>query len=149
MKKILITSLIIITSLLLYSFRENETKTLYGISIDNLIDTTIVKVTIYWGYKKSNITADGFKFRAHDGGKHKIIAVSRDLLKVYPLGSKVIVSGTGILDGIYTVKDKMAKRWTNKIDILVNKNYDLVSFKDIKLIKIDPGMEFIIPESES
>ncbi|WP_297795897.1 hypothetical protein [uncultured Eudoraea sp.] len=45
----------------------------------------------------------------------KCIAVSRDLLeKGIAHNTRVKISG---LDGIYLVKDKMNKRWKNKIDI--------------------------------
>lgn len=136
MKKLLIIASIAISSVLFYSFSENNA--LFGINHDKLKDTTEVKATIYWGYKKLNTTADGFKFKAKDGGTHRIIAVSRDLLKLYPLGTKVIVLNAGKLDGIYTVKDKMGKQWKKKIDILVNRNYELVSFKKVQLIKVMP-----------
>ncbi len=46
----------------------------------------------------------------------KIIAVSRDLITRYGItnGSRVRISG---LKGIYTVRDKMNKKWRKKIDI--------------------------------
>ena len=46
----------------------------------------------------------------------KIIAVSRDLITRYGItnGKKVRISG---LSGIYTVRDKMNKKWRRKIDI--------------------------------
>jgi LysM repeat protein len=46
----------------------------------------------------------------------KVIAVSRDLIYKYGItnGSKVRISG---LPGIYTVRDKMNKKWRRKIDI--------------------------------
>ena len=51
----------------------------------------------------------------------KVIAVSRDLLKIYGLkhGSKVRIKG---LSGEYLVLDKMNKRWTKRIDIYMGKN---------------------------
>jgi 3D (Asp-Asp-Asp) domain-containing protein len=51
----------------------------------------------------------------------KVIAVSRDLLKVYGLkhGSKVRIKG---LSGEYLVLDKMNKRWKKRIDIYMGKN---------------------------
>lgn len=64
-------------------------------------------------------TAFMFELDLADPFKHRIIAVSRDLLEKYPKGSKVYVSGTSY-DGIYTVMDKMNKRYTNRIDILIN-----------------------------
>lgn len=52
--------------------------------------------------------------------RRKSIAVSRDLLKK-GLGNGVRVRISG-LRGIYTVRDKMNKRWKNKIDIYMGTN---------------------------
>ncbi len=51
----------------------------------------------------------------------KVIAVSRDLIYKYGItnGSKVRISG---LPGIYTVRDKMNKKWRRKIDIYMGTN---------------------------
>lgn len=67
--------------------------------------------------------------------KHKIIAVSRDLLKDFPNGTKVIVEGTDY-DGIYTVRDKMNKRYANRIDILINEDMGFGKWDNVKLIKL-------------
>lgn len=49
----------------------------------------------------------------------KAVAVSRDLIKKgLGHGAKVKIEG---LDGVYTVRDKMNKRWEKKIDILFEK----------------------------
>ncbi len=54
-------------------------------------------------------------------GELKWIAVSRDLLKVFKYGDKVLVKCKKYpkFDGVWTVKDCMAKRWKMKIDFLV------------------------------
>ncbi len=64
-----------------------------------------------------NIAAWGHKLRPG----MKVIAVSRDLLKIYGLkpGSKVRIKG---LSGEYRVLDKMNKRWRKRIDIYMGKN---------------------------
>ncbi|MCK5895979.1 MAG: 3D domain-containing protein [Cocleimonas sp.] len=64
-----------------------------------------------------NIAAWGDKLRPG----MKVIAVSRDLLKIYGLkhGSKVRIKG---LSGEYLVLDKMNKRWRKRIDIYMGKN---------------------------
>jgi len=50
----------------------------------------------------------------------KVIAVSRDLLKMgLKRNTAVRIKG---LDGVFFVKDKMAKRWQRKIDIYMGKN---------------------------
>jgi 3D (Asp-Asp-Asp) domain-containing protein len=56
--------------------------------------------------------------------KHRIIAVSRDLLTKYPNGTKVCLKGTKY-DGVYTVRDKMNKRFKNRIDILIDKSMQI------------------------
>jgi len=56
--------------------------------------------------------------------KHRIIAVSRNLLLRYPKGSKVRLNGT-TYDGVYIVMDKMNKRFENRIDILIDKGMQL------------------------
>ena len=37
-------------------------------------------------------------------------------------GVKVKVTGAGNLDGIWTVQDRMNKRWSHRIDFLVNQD---------------------------
>ena len=81
-------------------------------------------------------TAFMFKLDLRNPYKHRIIAVSRDLLKKYPKGTKVYVYGTIKYDGIYTVMDKMNKRYTNRIDILINQNMPIGKWNNVKLIKI-------------
>ena len=67
------------------------------------------------------ITASGFKLDSLNPRRHKIIAVSRDLKKRYPFGSKVRVKGLGKkYDGVYKVEDVMHSRWRKKIDLLIN-----------------------------
>ena len=67
------------------------------------------------------ITASGFKLDSLNPRRHKIIAISRDLKKRYPFGSKVRVTGLGKkYDGVYKVEDVMHSRWRKKIDLLIN-----------------------------
>lgn len=55
-------------------------------------------------------------------GEIKWVAVSRDLLSLYPMGSRVKISDetSGKVYGIYQVKDKMNKRWNHRMDILIH-----------------------------
>lgn len=48
----------------------------------------------------------------------KVVAVSRDLLKVYPYGSTIYVHQPVHLRGTYRVEDTMNKRFTKRIDFL-------------------------------
>lgn len=102
----------------------------------------IVKVTMYTISPDQTdstplITASGFKLDSINPKKHKIIAVSRDLKKKYRFGTKVRIKGAGKFDGVYVVRDVMAKRWRNKIDILVNPNDLTDSFKKVRMYPIN------------
>lgn len=71
---------------------------------------------------------------------HRWIAVSRDLEPLgFTFGTKVKVEGAGKLDGIWTVEDRMNKRWKKRIDFLVNKNMKGGKWEDVKLTIIKNG----------
>jgi 3D (Asp-Asp-Asp) domain-containing protein len=81
----------------------------------------IVTITIYYAVAAQTdstplITASGYHIKGND----KIIAVSRDLLKDFPYGTKVEVCCNCYYEGIYKVEDTMNKRFTNTIDILTS-----------------------------
>jgi 3D (Asp-Asp-Asp) domain-containing protein len=66
--------------------------------------------------------------------KHRIIAVSRDLLVKYPKGTEVYVEGTAY-DGVYVVMDKMNKRYTNRIDLLINLDMQIGNWPNATITK--------------
>ena len=134
MKKKILIGLIAAFSFLMLSF---DYENILGIPSKYFDKTNEVTATIYKPYKKKNITASGYKFGSKINDTVKIIAISHDLKKEYPYGTKVLVFGTGQLDGIYTVSDLMSSKWHDKIDILVGKEYKNVKFKKIKIIKIN------------
>lgn len=78
-------------------------------------------------------TAFMFKLDLKNPYKHRIIAVSRDLLKDFPNKSKVMVSGAGKYNGIWTVRDKMNKRYSKRIDFLVDKKVKLGKWSNVKI----------------
>jgi len=86
-------------------------------------------------------TASMFKLDLSNPYKHRIIAVSRDLLIKYPMHSKVRITGTNY-DGIYTVEDKMGKyskhrgKIENSIDILINTDMKIGKWENVKITKI-------------
>tara|TARA_R100001377_G_C3169459_1_gene102524 strand:- start:567 stop:929 length:363 start_codon:yes stop_codon:yes gene_type:complete len=80
-------------------------------------------------------TAFMFELDLSNPYKHKIIAVSRDLVIEYPKGTKVYVEGT-TYDGIYVVMDKMNKRYTDRIDLLINEEMQIGSWPDATITKI-------------
>ena len=81
-------------------------------------------------------TAFMFKLDLKNPYKHRIIAVSRDLLEKYPKGTKVYIEGTSY-DGFYTVMDKMNKRYTNRIDILINEDMPIGKWDNTSMHKVN------------
>ena len=82
-------------------------------------------------------TASMFKLDLSNPYKHRIIAVSRDLLIKFPMGTKVRVEGAGKYDGVWIVEDKMNKRYSKRIDLLINVSMSIGKWNDVKLIKIN------------
>ena len=79
-------------------------------------------------------TASMKKINPDNPAGHRWIAVSRDLEKLgFTMGTRVKVSGAGDLDGIWTIEDRMNKRWTKRIDFLVNKTRKYGKWNNIKL----------------
>lgn len=64
----------------------------------------------------------------------KAIAVSRDLLALgFKHNTKVMIKG---LPGVYLVKDKMAKRWTKRIDIYMGEKVEKAKKWGVKDLEI-------------
>ena len=82
-------------------------------------------------------TAFNFELDLDNPFKHRIIAVSRDLLDEYPKGTQVYVGGVGEYSGVYMVMDKMNKRYTDRIDILINVGMPLISRDRATIRKIN------------
>ena len=82
-------------------------------------------------------TASMFKLDLEDPYKHRIVAVSRDLLKKYPMGTKIRIQGTGRYDGIWHVEDKMNKRYSKRIDLLINTNMSIGKWDEVNIVKIE------------
>lgn len=94
-----------------------------------ILSFIIVTATIYHADPKQCnadylTTASLKKINPESPGSHRWIAVSRDLEPLgFVFGAKVCVEGAGEMDGIWTVEDRMNKRWKNRIDFLVD--YDM------------------------
>ena len=107
------------------------------------IISILVTATIYHADPKQCnadylTTASMKKIDPKNPAKHRWIAVSRDLEKHgFVFGAKVCVEGAGEMDGEWTVQDRMNKRWTNRIDFLVNKSMKYGKWENvtIELIK--------------
>lgn len=117
----------------------------------------IVRATVYHAVENQcnedpKHTAFMFELDLTNPYKHRIIAVSRDLLAEYPKGTKVTVKGTKGYDGVYTVMDKMGKtkknreeatkdiqpriKIRNSIDILINVDMQIGAWDNVTITKI-------------
>ena len=84
------------------------------------------------------ITAGGAKIASAESAyDHRYIAVSRDLLDVFPYGTKVEVSGCGELDGLYTVADTLNKRYKGYIDLLINPDMKGGKWEGVRIRKVN------------
>ncbi len=83
-----------------------------------------------------HLTASGFKIDKENPERHRIIAVSRDLKKKWPFGTKVRIKKAGKYNGVYTVKDVMNKRYKNRIDILIGEDDKQTTINNVKITKI-------------
>jgi 3D (Asp-Asp-Asp) domain-containing protein len=104
---------------------------------------TVTTYTVSAGETDSTplITASGYKLDSVNPKKQKVIAISRDLKRKYKFGQKVRVKGAGKLDGVYTVRDLMAKRWTKKIDILINPDESGTKIRRVKIYNIKKDLD--------
>ena len=83
------------------------------------------------------VTASGARISSAESAyDHKYIAVSRDLLDVFPYGTKVEVSGCGELDGVYTVADTMNRRYKGYIDLLINPDMRGGKWEGVRIKKV-------------
>ena len=84
-----------------------------------------------------DITASGFTINLENPRSHKIIAVSRDLEKLgFVMGSKVCVENAGKMNGVWVIEDRMNKRWTKRIDFLVNTTLKEGKWNKVKIRRI-------------
>ena len=105
----------------------------------NLLISILVTATIYHADPAQTdadylTTASNKTINEADPQGHRWIAVSRDLEQHgFVFGAKVLVEGAGQLDGIWTVEDRMNKRWTKRIDFLVNKDVKGGKWNNVKI----------------
>ena len=107
--------------------------------IESILKILLVTATIYHATPEQTddtpfITASGMYINPECPQCHRWIAVSRDLEELgFVFGAKVKVTGTGYLDGIWTVQDRMNPRWTQRIDFLVNQDIKGGRWDNIKI----------------
>ena len=94
--------------------------------VEREVDVYVVTATVYHAVAgqcddSPLVTASGAKISSAESAyDHRYIAVSRDLLDVFPYGTIVEVSGCGELDGEWVVADTMNRRYKGYIDLLIN-----------------------------
>ena len=100
----------------------------------------LVTVTTYNATKNQcdespDRTACNFKIDMNNPFKHRLIGLSRDLLKDFYYGEHVILQNCGKYSGEYTVMDCGNKRLIRTVDILINRNMIGGKFENAVLIK--------------
>jgi 3D (Asp-Asp-Asp) domain-containing protein len=103
-----------------------------------LVTATIYHATPEQTDSTPHITASNKIIDLGNPQKHRWIAVSRDLeAKGLTFGVKVKVTGAGNLDGIWTVQDRMNRRWLSRIDFLVNEDMTGGKWENVRVEIID------------
>lgn len=107
------------------------------------VEVYVVTATVYHAVEgqcddSPLVTASGAKIASAESAyDHKYIAVSRDLLDVFPYGTKVEVSGCGELDGEWVVADTMNKRYKGYIDLLINPDMKGGKWTEVRIKKVE------------
>lgn len=84
------------------------------------------------------VTASGAKISSAESAyEHRYLAVSRDLLDVFPYGTMVEVSGCGELDGEWVVADTMNRRYKGYIDLLINPDMKGGKWTGVRIKKVE------------
>lgn len=79
-------------------------------------------------------TAFGYKIDSLNAYKQKYIAVSRDIEKMFPDGTNVVITGTSY-DGNYIVADRMSKRKVSQVDILIDSSMSVDMWNEVIISK--------------
>lgn len=110
--------------------------------VEREVDVYVVTATVYHAVAgqcddSPLVTASGARISSTDSAyEHRYIAVSRDLLDVFPYGTKVEVSGCGELDGEYWVEDTMNRRYKGYIDLLINPDMKGGKWEGVRIKKV-------------
>ena len=111
--------------------------------VEREVDVYVVTATVYHAVPEQCdseclVTASGAKISSAESAyDHRYIAVSRDLLDVFPYGTMVEVSGCGELDGIYWVADTMNRRYKGYIDLLINPDMKGGKWEGVRMKKVE------------
>lgn len=113
------------------------------VEVEKECDVYVVTATVYHAVEgqcddSPLVTASGAKISSAESAyEHRYLAVSRDLLDVFPYGTMVEVSGCGELDGVYTVVDTLNKRYKGCIDILINPDMRGGKWEGVRIKKVE------------
>lgn len=105
--------------------------------------TYVVTATVYHAVEgqcddSPLVTASGAKISSAESAyEHRYLAVSRDLLDVFPYGTMVEVSGCGELDGRWVVADTMNRRYKGYIDLLINPDMKGGKWEGVRIRKVN------------
>ena len=103
-----------------------------------------VTVTMYNPAKSQtdstpNETADGTKINPKKASEYRYVALSRDLIArwggPFEYGDYVMLKGTEGYDGVYQVRDTMASKFINRVDILLTEGSKQFRFSNITLYR--------------
>jgi len=119
-----------------------------NLTTENSTKTFTVSATVYYpepGQTDATplITADGSRISKKNPGKHRWLAVSRDLHRRwgghFSYGDSLWVSGISEkLDGLYVVRDVMSRRMRNRIDILVGRKDQVMGrWQNVQIVKLE------------
>lgn len=98
------------------------------------VTATIYHATIKQTDSTPDRTATNFKINMNNPEIHRIIAVSRDLEALgFTMNKTVVVSNAGDMNGLWVIRDRMNKRWTNRIDFLVDKTLKGGKWNNVKI----------------
>lgn len=104
-----------------------------------LLKITIVTATIYHAVPEQTdstpfITASNKVINKANPQGHRWVAVSRDLEALgFTFGTYICVEGAGNMDGLWRVEDRMNKRFTQRIDFLVNEEMRGGKWENVKI----------------
>jgi 3D (Asp-Asp-Asp) domain-containing protein len=101
------------------------------------VTATTYKLTKAENGPYGNHMASGYKVSYKYPGSNRVIAVSPDMLKKYPFHTSVLIEGAGKLDGRWIVEDVMNKRFTKRIDFLIDWKVKHDKFYNVIIKKYD------------
>lgn len=113
---------------LLFALNPAKSQSLTGEKVDS-INQSLLRVRVLRYHLKGR-TATGQHTRRI---KEPFVAISRDLLSLYPLGSYIALSNCD-WQGTYRVLDKMGKRHTHTVDVYSKKKKRGITYCDCRLV---------------